>query len=42
MDLVERNPMPGTEDHAPHASVYDMATGTFTVLHQTEGPADLR
>lgn len=42
MDLVERNPMPGTEDQAPQASVYDMATGTFTVLHETEGPADLR
>lgn len=42
MDLVERNPMPGTEDQAPHASDYDMATGTFTVLHETEGPADLR
>jgi quercetin dioxygenase-like cupin family protein len=42
MDLIERNPMPGTEDQAPRASVYDMATGTFTVLHATEGPADLR
>ncbi len=38
MDLVERNPMPGTEDRAPHASVYDMANGTFTVLHPTERP----
>ena len=42
MDLVERSPMPGTEDQGPHASVYDMATGTFTVLHETEGPADIR
>lgn len=38
MDLVERNPRPGTEDRAPHASMYDMATGTFTILHETEIP----
>lgn len=41
MDLVERNPMPGTEDQPPHASVYDMETGTFTVLHETELPPGL-
>ena len=38
MDLIERNAMPGTENQAPHASVYDMETGTFTVLHETERP----
>ncbi len=38
MDLGEPNPMPGTEDQAAHASVYDMATGTFTVLHETDLP----
>ncbi|KAA1429175.1 cupin domain-containing protein [Nocardioides antri] len=42
MDLVERNPMPGTEEQRPRASVYDMATGTFTVLHETEVPPERR
>ena len=37
MDLVERNPVPGTEDAPPQASTYDMATGDF-VIH---GPTDL-
>ena len=37
MDLVQRNPRPGTEDAAPQASTYDMASGEF-VIH---GPTDL-
>ena len=41
MDLVERNPMPGTEGRAPQASVYDMATGEFTALGPTDPPPDL-
>lgn len=40
MDLVERNPMPGTEDQLPHASVYDMTTGKFTVLGESKWPPD--
>jgi quercetin dioxygenase-like cupin family protein len=39
MSLVERNPAPGTEDRAPRVSVYDMATGSFTVLGETELPS---
>lgn len=42
MSLVERNPMPGTEKRAPQVSVYDMSTGAFTVLHETEVPPGLR
>ncbi len=38
MDMVERNPAPGTEDQPPMASVYDLATGEFTVLGQTVLP----
>ena len=38
MDMVERNPMPGTEDRPPQASRYDMATGEFTVLGDTVLP----
>jgi quercetin dioxygenase-like cupin family protein len=34
MEMLERNPAPGTEDDPPMTSVYDFATGTFTV----EGP----
>ena len=40
MDMVERNPMPGTEGQPPRATVYDMATGAFTILHDTEFPPD--
>jgi quercetin dioxygenase-like cupin family protein len=38
MDLVERNPRPGTEDDPPMATVYDMLTGHFETL----GPTQLR
>lgn len=38
MDMVERNPMPGTEDEPPHVSVYDMAAGTFVILAEREVP----
>ena len=40
MDLVERNPRPGTEDEPPRATTYDMATGGFTVHGPTVLPAD--
>ncbi|HVE73677.1 MAG TPA: cupin domain-containing protein [Mycobacteriales bacterium] len=36
MDLVERNPQPGTEDRPPMATRYDMSTGAFDVLGPTE------
>ena len=39
MDLVERNPMPGTEQDRPRATRYDMATGEFTVIGQTKLPS---
>jgi quercetin dioxygenase-like cupin family protein len=42
MDLVERNPMPGTEDEPPRASRYDMATAEFTYLGDTELPEEYR
>ncbi len=29
MDLVERNPAPGTEAGAPRSVTYDMRTGAF-------------
>ena len=32
MDLVERNPAPGTEGDAPRSTRYDLATGEFDVL----------
>ena len=32
MDLVERNPAPGTEGDAPRSTRYDLATGAFDVL----------
>ncbi len=35
MDMVERNPMPGTEARPPQASIYDLATGEFTALGET-------
>lgn len=38
MDLVERNPMPGTEQDPPRATRYDLATGTFTVIGPTAPP----
>lgn len=34
MEMLERNPAPGTEDDPPMTAVYDFATGDFTV----EGP----
>jgi quercetin dioxygenase-like cupin family protein len=37
MEMVERNPKPGTEDRVPQISVYDARTGEFRVL----GPTDL-
>ena len=37
LDMVERNPMPGTEHQPPQAAVYDLATGAFEIL----GPTDL-
>ncbi len=42
MDLVERNPQPGTEGRAPKASVYDARTGDFHQLGETELPVDYR
>lgn len=39
MDLVERNPKPGTESQPPMASVYDMVTGRFQQLGPTQLPA---
>ena len=42
MDLVERNPMPGTESDPPHASRYNMTTGEFTYLGETELPQQYR
>jgi quercetin dioxygenase-like cupin family protein len=38
MDLVERNPAPGTEDARPQASTSDMATGEFVVHGPTVMP----
>jgi len=38
MDLVERNAMPGTEAEPPRASYYNMATGEFTYLGETDLP----
>lgn len=37
MEMIERNPAPGTEDRPPMTAVYDFATGEFEVL----GPAQL-
>jgi quercetin dioxygenase-like cupin family protein len=36
MDMVERNPMPGTEERPPHVVYYDMSTGAFTDLGETQ------
>jgi quercetin dioxygenase-like cupin family protein len=38
MDLIERNPKPGTETDPPHASRYNMATGEFEFLGETDIP----
>lgn len=38
MDMVERNPMPGTEDRSPQSTRYDMVTGEFTPLGDTVLP----
>ena len=38
LDMVERNAMPGTEDRAPHVTIYDMATGEFEDLGETVLP----
>ncbi len=40
MDMVERNPAPGTEDAPPRATTYDFATGAFTTHGPTRLPAD--
>ena len=37
MEMLERNPAPGTEDAPPMATRYDFATGEFEVL----GPSSL-
>lgn len=36
MDMVERNPRPGTESDPPKVSRYDMATGEYVVLGETD------
>ena len=36
MEMLERNPAPGTEDRPPMVAVYDFATGDFEVLGPTE------
>ena len=41
-DAVDRNPMPGTESDPPRASQYNMATGEFTYLGETELPETYR
>ncbi len=40
MEMVERNPMPGTEHEPPRVSVYDMTTGQFTILGETKRRGD--
>lgn len=42
MDLVERNPAPGTDDDVPQASTYDMATGDFVRHGPTVLPGPYR
>lgn len=39
MEMVERNPMPGTEGQAPNITVYDARTGEFEVLGPTDPAA---
>jgi len=39
MDLVERNPAPGTQDEPPRATRYDLTTGEFDVLGETTLPS---
>ena len=36
MHMVERNPRPGTESEPPKVSRYDMATGEYVVLGETD------
>jgi hypothetical protein len=36
MEMLERNPAPGTEDLPPMTAVYDFATGAFEVLGPTQ------
>jgi quercetin dioxygenase-like cupin family protein len=36
IDMVERNPMPGTENRPPQVSSYDLATGEFRILGETD------
>lgn len=38
MHLVERNPLPGTEQEPPRITRYDMASGDFDVIGETELP----
>lgn len=42
MDLVERNPRPGSEADAPRAVTVDLATGTVIDHGPTDLPADYR
>jgi len=35
MEMLERNPAPGTEGRPPMTAVYDFATGEFEVLGPT-------
>ena len=37
MEMLDRNPAPGTEGDPPMTTVYDFATGEFQVLGPTEG-----
>lgn len=36
MEMIERNPAPGTEHLPPMTAVYDFATGEFEVLGPTQ------
>jgi quercetin dioxygenase-like cupin family protein len=36
MEMIERNPAPGTEDLPPMTAVYDFATGEFEALGPTQ------
>ena len=40
MEMLERNPAPGTEGDAPATTVYDFATGTFETLGPTTDAVD--
>ena len=36
MEMVERNPMPGTEEQPPNITVYDVRSGSVNVIGPTE------